>query len=50
MNDQVTSIPNVQMQLIVTQEFHNTKWWLVRRSIKGSSLSGEGLRWTDPRR
>lgn len=27
MNDQVTSIPNVQMQLIVTQEFHNTKWW-----------------------
>jgi hypothetical protein len=27
MNDQVTSIPNNQMTLIVTQEYHNTKWW-----------------------
>lgn len=27
MNDQVTSIPNNQMLLIITQEFHNTKWW-----------------------
>ena len=27
MNDRITSIPDVQMQLIVTQEFHNTKWW-----------------------
>jgi len=24
----VTSIPNNQMLLIVTQEFHNTKWWI----------------------
>jgi hypothetical protein len=27
MNDFVTSIPNNQMILIITQEFHNTKWW-----------------------
>ncbi|HNQ62132.1 MAG TPA: hypothetical protein PKJ62_07060 [Bacteroidia bacterium] len=27
MNDKVTSIPNNQMLLIITQEFHNTKWW-----------------------
>ncbi len=27
MNNKVTSIPNNQMLLIVTQEFHNTKWW-----------------------
>lgn len=27
MNDEVTSIPNNQMLLIITQEFHNTKWW-----------------------
>lgn len=27
MNDKMTSIPNNQMLLIVTQEFHNTKWW-----------------------
>jgi hypothetical protein len=27
MNDVVTSIPNNQMVLIITQEFHNTKWW-----------------------
>ena len=27
MNDQVTSIPNNQMLLIITQEYHNTKWW-----------------------
>ena len=24
----VTSIPNNQMLLIITQEFHNTKWWI----------------------
>lgn len=27
MNDNVTSIPNNQMVLIITQEFHNTTWW-----------------------
>lgn len=27
MNDKVTSIPNNQMVMIITQEFHNTKWW-----------------------
>lgn len=27
MDDQVTSIPNNQMLLIFTQEYHNTKWW-----------------------
>jgi hypothetical protein len=27
MNKTVTSIPNNQMLLIITQEFHNTKWW-----------------------
>jgi hypothetical protein len=27
MNDKVTSIPNNQMLMIITQEFHNTKWW-----------------------
>ncbi len=27
MNNTVTSIPNNQMLLIITQEFHNTKWW-----------------------
>ncbi|MCK4663397.1 MAG: hypothetical protein KAT68_11065 [Bacteroidales bacterium] len=27
MNNTVTSIPNNQMLMIVTQEFHNTKWW-----------------------
>ncbi len=27
MDSTVTSISNVQMLLIVTQEFHNTKWW-----------------------
>ncbi len=28
MDDKVTSIPNNQMLLIITQEFHNTKWWV----------------------
>jgi hypothetical protein len=28
MDDKVTSIPNNQMLLIITQEFHNTKWWI----------------------
>jgi len=28
MDERVTSIPNNQMLLIVTQEFHNTKWWI----------------------
>jgi hypothetical protein len=27
MNDHVSSIPNNQMLLIITQEYHNTKWW-----------------------
>jgi hypothetical protein len=27
MNDSVTSIPNNQMLLIITQEWHNTNWW-----------------------
>jgi hypothetical protein len=27
MNDEVTSVPNNQMLLIVTQEYHNTMWW-----------------------
>ncbi|MDP4281150.1 MAG: hypothetical protein Q8867_03280 [Bacteroidota bacterium] len=28
LNSTVSSIPNNQMLLIVTQEFHNTKWWV----------------------
>ncbi|MEI7980040.1 MAG: hypothetical protein WCI71_00210 [Bacteroidota bacterium] len=28
MDENVTSIPNNQMLLIITQEFHNTKWWI----------------------
>ncbi len=28
MDHTVTSIPNNQMKLIVTQEFHNTRWWI----------------------
>ena len=28
MNDEITSIPNNQMLLIISQEFHNTGWWL----------------------
>jgi hypothetical protein len=27
MNDDVTAIPNNQMLLIITQEYHNTTWW-----------------------
>lgn len=27
MNETVTSIPNNQMLLIITQEYHNTQWW-----------------------
>lgn len=27
MNDAVTSIPNNQMLMVITQEFHNTRWW-----------------------
>lgn len=27
MNDRVTSIPEVPMQLIVSQEYHSTTWW-----------------------
>jgi len=27
-NDKVTSIANNQMLLIITQEYHNTKWWI----------------------
>jgi hypothetical protein len=28
MDDKMTSVPNNQMLLIITQEFHNTKWWV----------------------
>ncbi|MEI6455387.1 MAG: hypothetical protein WCO93_03785 [bacterium] len=28
MDSSVTSIPNNQMLMIITQEFHNTKWWI----------------------
>ena len=28
MDESITSIPNNQMLLIITQEFHNTKWWI----------------------
>ena len=27
-NSTITSVPNNQMLLIVSQEFHNTKWWI----------------------
>ncbi|MBL8012010.1 MAG: hypothetical protein JNJ64_15495, partial [Flavobacteriales bacterium] len=27
MNNTVTEVSNVQMHLIVTQEWHNTRWW-----------------------
>ncbi len=27
MDETITSIPNNQMLLIITQEYHNTKWW-----------------------
>ncbi|MEZ4739182.1 MAG: hypothetical protein R2818_07440 [Flavobacteriales bacterium] len=27
MDRSVTEISNVQMQLIITQEYHNTRWW-----------------------
>lgn len=27
MNDKITSIPDNQMLLIISQEFHDTKWW-----------------------
>ncbi len=37
MDDKVTSIPNNQMLLIVTQEFHNTKWWI------GSAYSQDNI-------
>lgn len=28
MNESVTTIPNNQMLMIITQEFHTTKWWI----------------------
>ncbi len=37
LDDKVTSIPNNQMLLIVTQEFHNTKWWI------GSAYSQDNI-------
>lgn len=37
MDDKVTSIPNNQMLLIITQEFHNTKWWI------GSAYSQDNI-------
>jgi hypothetical protein len=36
-NSTITSIPNNQMLLIITQEFHNTKWWI------GSPYSQENI-------
>jgi hypothetical protein len=27
-NDKITCIPDNEMLLIITQEFHNTKWWV----------------------
>ena len=27
-DDKITSVPNNQMLMIITQEFHNTKWWI----------------------
>jgi len=33
----VTSIPNNQMKLIITQEFHNTRWWI------GSAYAQENI-------
>ncbi|MCB9168722.1 MAG: hypothetical protein H6594_00040 [Flavobacteriales bacterium] len=35
MNSSVTSISNVQMLLIVSQEFHNTRWWPGSRFDQG---------------
>jgi len=37
MDETVTSIPNNQMLLIITQEFHNTKWWI------GSAYSQDNI-------
>ncbi|MCD4746530.1 MAG: hypothetical protein K8R58_09535 [Bacteroidales bacterium] len=37
MNNTITSIPNNQMLIIITQEFHNTKWWI------GSQYSQENI-------
>lgn len=37
MDDKVTSIPNNQMLMIITQEFHNTKWWV------GSAYSQDNI-------
>ncbi|MFZ4521602.1 MAG: hypothetical protein ACOYNC_07850 [Bacteroidales bacterium] len=37
MDDKITSIPNNQMLLIITQEFHNTKWWI------GSAYSQDNI-------
>ncbi|MEI7724754.1 MAG: hypothetical protein WCK09_06590 [Bacteroidota bacterium] len=37
MDDKVTAIPNNQMLLIITQEFHNTKWWV------GSAYSQDNI-------
>ncbi|NCA76295.1 MAG: hypothetical protein EOM90_08170 [Alphaproteobacteria bacterium] len=37
MDESITSIPNNQMLLIITQEFHNTKWWI------GSAYSQDNI-------
>ena len=37
MDDKMTSIANNQMLLIITQEFHNTKWWI------GSAYSQDNI-------
>ncbi|MCB0791161.1 MAG: hypothetical protein H6595_06040 [Flavobacteriales bacterium] len=35
MNSRVTSISNVQMLIVISQEFHNTKWWPGSRFDQG---------------
>jgi hypothetical protein len=27
MNSSMTSVPNTPMSLVISQEFHNTRWW-----------------------
>lgn len=47
MNDKVTSIPNNQMLLVLTQEFHLTEWWPLcpfsQENVPFSSEKMEGI-------
>jgi len=47
MNDKVTSIPNNQMLLVLTQEFHLTEWWPLcpfnQEDVPFSSKNMEGI-------